>query len=672
MLKRRSSKTWSVFISITVVALLLIGVSAQQASPWAPNTSYAVGAQVSYQGSTYQCRQAHTSLQGWEPPNVPALWQLVTGGGGGGGGDTQAPSAPTNLRVTATTSSSISLAWNGSTDNVGVTGYDVFRGGTQIGTSPTTSFTATGLAAATTFSFTVRARDAAGNLSAASNAINATTQAGGGGTQPAPWAPNTSYAVAARVSYQGSIYECRQPHTSLVGWEPATTPALWLLVTGGGGGGGGDTQAPTAPGNLRVTATTSTSVSLAWNASSDNVGVTGYDVFQGSNQTPVGGTTTTTFTVGGLTPSTTYGFTVKAKDAAANVSTASNAVSATTQSGGGGGGGGGGALPRRIIVGYWHNFDNGSGFIRLRDVSRDFDVINVAFGEPAPGSLSTIQFVPDVRTTAAEVQADIAQLKGEGKKVLLSIGGANGHVELPTETDRQNFINSVTGIINQYGFNGIDVDFEGSSVTLGAGDLDFRTPTTPKIINLISALRTLANNFGPNFILSMAPETFFVQVGFQSYGGSAGAYLPVIHGIRDKLTYIHVQHYNTGSVLGLDGVAYSSANADFHVAMADMLLQGFPVGGNQTRFFPALRPDQVAIGLPASPQAAGSGYTTPAEVQRALNYLILGRSFGGRYVLRNPAGYPDFRGLMTWSINWDRFINFEFSRSHRAFLNGLP
>jgi chitinase len=213
----------------------------------------------------------------------------------------------------------------------------------------------------------------------------------------------------------------------------------------------------------------------------------------------------------------------------------------------------------------------------------------------------------------------------------MSIGGANGHVELPTETDRHNFINSVSNLINQYGFNGLDIDFEGSSVRLGPGEVDFRNPTTPKIVNLISALRTISDRFGSGFILSMAPETFFVQVGFQTYGGSAGAYLPVIHAVRDKLTYIHVQHYNTGSVLGLDGVAYSSATADFHVAMAEMLLQGFPVGGNPNSFFPALRPDQVAIGLPAAPPAAGSGFTSPAEVQRALNYLILGRSFGGRY-----------------------------------------
>jgi chitinase len=668
MPKNRFLNRWlSVIAILAAMTIVLIAVSAQQIPAWSPNTSYSVGAQVIYQGSTYQCRQAHTSIVSWEPPNTPALWSLLSGGGGGGG-DSQSPTAPMNLRVTATTSSSVSLAWNPSSDNVAVTGYDVLRGGTIIGSTATTTFTATGLASGTAFTFTVRARDAAGNLSAISSAVNATTQSGGGGTQPAAWAPNTSYAAGTRVSYQGSVYECRQNHTSIVSWEPPNVPALWLLVTGGGGGGQ-DTQAPTVPGNLRVTATSSTSVSLAWNAASDNVGVTGYDLFQGTITTPIGTATSTSFTVGGLTPSTTYIFIVRSKDAAGNVSGLSDMVSATTQSGGGGGGG---QLPRRIIVGYWHNFDNGSGFIKLRDVSRDFDVIDVAFGEPVPGSFSTIQFVPDTRTTAEEVKSDIAQLKSEGKKVLLSIGGANGHVELPTEGDRQNFINSVTSIINQYGFNGIDVDFEGGSVTLNAGDTDFSNPTTPKIINLISALRTLAGNFGPGFILSMAPETFFVQVGFASYGGSAGAYLPVIHGVRDKLTFIHVQHYNTGSVLGLDGVAYNSANADFHVAMADMLLQGFPVGGNQSRIFAALRPDQVAIGLPAATQAAGSGYTPPAEVQRALNYLIRGIPFGGRYTLRNPAGYPDFRGLMTWSINWDRFNNFEFSRSHRAFLNGLP
>ncbi|HEY0687289.1 MAG TPA: glycosyl hydrolase family 18 protein [Steroidobacter sp.] len=484
------------------------------------------------------------------------------------------------------------------------------------------------------------------------------------------WAPNTAYAVNAQVTYQGSVYQCRQAHTSIVTWEPVNTPALWLNIgaDNGGGGGGGDTQAPTAPTNLRVTATTSSSVTLAWNASSDNVGVARYEIVQ--NATTLTGSTATTFTSSGLSPSTTYTYSVRARDAAGNLSSASNQVTATTLPNNGGGGGGG--VPGRTFVGYWHNFENGSGFIRLRDVSRDFDVINLSFAESAPGSRSLIQFVPDTRTSAAEIQADVAQLKSEGKKVLLSIGGANTVVELNNETDRQNFINSVAAIVTQYGLNGVDIDFEGSSLSLNAGDLDFRSPTTPKVVNLISALRALKSRFGNDFILSMAPETFYVQVGFQAYGGAAGAYLPVIHGVRDILNFIHVQHYNTGTVLGLDGVAYASATADFQVAMAEMLMVGFPVAGNPDRFFPPLREDQVMIGLPSSPQAAGSGYTPPAEVAKAINYLVRGQSYGGRYVLRRASGYNNFRGVMTFSINWDRFNGFVFSRGVRPLLNSLP
>jgi chitinase len=174
MQQRKFARPRSIFIGIAAFSLLLIAVSAQQIPAWAPNTSYPVGAQITYQGGTYQCRQAHTSLVTWEPPNTPALWLFISGGGGGGG-DTQSPTAPANLRVTATTSSSVSLGWDPSSDNVAVTGYDVLRGGALIGNSSSTSFTVSGLLASTTYSFTVRAKDAAGNLSTASDAVTATT-----------------------------------------------------------------------------------------------------------------------------------------------------------------------------------------------------------------------------------------------------------------------------------------------------------------------------------------------------------------------------------------------------------------------------------------------------------------------------------------------------------------
>ncbi|MGW5685204.1 glycosyl hydrolase family 8 [Nonomuraea sp. NPDC003754] len=109
-----------------------------------------------------------------------SLWEFEVYGSTGGG-DTTAPTAPGSLRATATTSSSVSLAWNAATDNVGVTGYDVYRDGTRVATATGTTHTDTGLSASTGYSYTVKARDAAGNTSPASTAITATTQASQGG-----------------------------------------------------------------------------------------------------------------------------------------------------------------------------------------------------------------------------------------------------------------------------------------------------------------------------------------------------------------------------------------------------------------------------------------------------------------------------------------------------------
>ncbi|MET9494408.1 cellulase family glycosylhydrolase [Streptomyces sp. NPDC006552] len=104
------------------------------------------------------------------------------GGGGGGGGDTTAPSTPAGVRVTGTTSSSVSLSWTASTDNTAVTAYDVYRGTGKVGSATGTTYTDTGLTAATRYEYTVRARDAAGNTSSASTPVAATTSGSGGGS----------------------------------------------------------------------------------------------------------------------------------------------------------------------------------------------------------------------------------------------------------------------------------------------------------------------------------------------------------------------------------------------------------------------------------------------------------------------------------------------------------
>ncbi|MEH1014339.1 cellulose binding domain-containing protein [Micromonospora sp. CPCC 206060] len=341
-------------------------------------------------------------------------------------------------------------------------------------------------------------------------------------------------------------------------------------------------------------------------------------------------------------------------------------------------------LPKHALIGYLHaSFANGSGYLRMADVPADWDIVNLAFGEPTSVTSGDIRFqlcpvteCPNVETEA-EFVAAIRARQQQGKKVLLSIGGQNGQVQLTTTAARDTFVRSVSAIIDRYGLDGLDIDFEGHSLYLNPGDTDFRNPTTPVIVNLIAAIRTLKQRYGTGFVLTMAPETFFAQLGYQFYGPGpwggqdprAGSYLPVIHALRDILTVLHVQDYNSGPIVGLDNQYHTMGGADFHIAMTDMLLAGFPVAGNTSAVFPALREDQVAFGAPSS-TSAGNGYVAPAGVQQAVNCLVSGQACGG-YTPRSGTN-PNFRGLMTWSINWDRYYAWEFRLNHGPFLRTLP
>ncbi|GGP67258.1 chitinase [Streptomyces calvus] len=431
------------------------------------------------------------------------------------------------------------------------------------------------------------------------------------------------------------------------------------------GPGGGTEQPPAPPTGLRTGTVTSTSVALSW---SPVTGATGYAVYRdGTRIRTVSGTSAT---VTGLSPATAYAFQVAAVNDAGE-SARSATVTATTTAPDSGGDSG---LPPHALVGYLHaSFANGSGYTRLADVPDSWDVIDLAFGEPTSVTSGDIRFdrcpaseCPGVESDA-EFKAAIKDKQAAGKKVLISIGGANGQVQLTTTAARDTFVSSVSKIIDEYGLDGLDIDFEGHSLSLNADDTDFRNPRTPVIVNLISALKTLKARYGDDFVLTMAPETFFVQLGHQYYGTGkwggqdprAGAYLPVIHALRDDLTLLHVQDYNSGPILGLDNQYHSMGGADFHIAMTDMLLTGFPVAGDANNVFPPLRADQVAIGMPATTNA-GNGYVSPAEVTKTLDCLTK-RTNCGSYT---PHGtWPGLRGLMTWSINWDRFGGWEFQRT---------
>jgi chitinase len=302
------------------------------------------------------------------------------------------------------------------------------------------------------------------------------------------------------------------------------------------------------------------------------------------------------------------------------------------------------------LIGYWHNWNDASApYIPLDQVDPAYSVIEVAFAEPAPGTSHYMVFTP-AGATPQQFAEQVAYHQSNDKRVLLSIGGANASVHLDSDAERDEFVSTVLGIIAAYGFDGIDIDLEGSSVAITGGTI--ASPTDAAIIRLIDAVNAIGDAFEVAYVrpmmLTMAPESAYVQGGMSAFGGIWGAYLPIIHALRDRIDILQVQLYNSGTMYGIDGGIYTQGTADFIVSQTEAVIQGFNTAGG---FFAGLPAHKVAVGLPACPSAAGGGYASPAVVGAAVGYL---RGLGGQPgSYQRVAAYPDLRGLMTWSINWD-------------------
>lgn len=198
----------------------------------------------------------------------------LTACGGTADADTQRPSTPKGVTAQASSSTSVHVMWEPASDNKAITGYEVYRAKTKVASVPATKhmIDVDELTASTDYTFTVRSKDAAGNLSAPSSVVPVTTQ--------------------------------------------ATPPR--------------DDEPPTVPAGLAATADGGRSATLTWKAAKDDVGVTSYDIYQEDSRihSVPGGATTAKVT--GLRPGTVYTFTVRARDAADTSSPDSNAVDLTT------------------------------------------------------------------------------------------------------------------------------------------------------------------------------------------------------------------------------------------------------------------------------------------------------------------------------------------------------
>ncbi|MER5869402.1 glycoside hydrolase family 18 protein [Streptomyces sp. NPDC002044] len=398
-------------------------------------------------------------------------------------------------------------------------------------------------------------------------------------------------------------------------------------------GGGGTDPGPGIPGSPAGTAVSGQSASgltLSWNAVS---GAAGYHVYQDGVR--VQSVASASAQITGLAASTSYSFQVSAHNAAGE-GPRSAAVTGTT-TGGGGDPDPNPAVPKHALTGYWQNFNNGATVQKISDVSAQYDIIAVSFAD-ATSTPGAITFNLDSAGlngyTVAQFKADIAAKKTAGKSVILSVGGEKGTITVNDSASANNLANSAWALMREYGFTGIDIDLEnGINATY-----------------MTQALRSLSQKAGPSLVITMAPQTIDMQ-------STAGGYFKTALNIKDILTVVNMQYYNSGAMNGCDGKVYSQGTVDFLTALACIQLEG------------GLAPSQVGIGVPASPSGAGSGYVSPAIVNNALDCLARGTNCG---TFKPSKTYPGLRGAMTWSTNWDAKAGSAWSNAVGPKVHALP
>ncbi|MFD8631546.1 chitinase [Streptomyces sp. NPDC059533] len=403
-------------------------------------------------------------------------------------------------------------------------------------------------------------------------------------------------------------------------------------VFGPDGGGGTDPgpSVPGAPTGAAVSGQTSDGLTLSWGAVS---GAGGYHVYQDGVRVKTVSAASAQIT--GLAASTSYSFQVSAYNAAGEGPKSAPVTGTTT--GGGGNPNPNPAVPKHALTGYWQNFNNGATVQKISDVSSQYDIIAVSFADATttPGAIAfNLDSAGLGGYTVAQFKADISAKKAAGKSVILSIGGEKGTISVNDSASATNLANSAYALMQEYGFSGIDIDLENGL-----------NPTY-----MTQALRALSSKAGSSLVITMAPQTIDMQ-------STQGGYFKTALNIKDILTVVNMQYYNSGSMNGCDGKVYSQGSVDFLTALACIQLEG------------GLDPSQVGIGVPASPSGAGSGYVSPTVVNNALDCLTSGVNCGS---FKPSKTYPGLRGAMTWSTNWDAKAGGAWSNSVGPKVHALP
>lgn len=309
-----------------------------------------------------------------------------------------------------------------------------------------------------------------------------------------------------------------------------------------------------------------------------------------------------------------------------------------------------------VVVGYWHNWCDGSGYqggnapcVTLDEVNPMYNIVNVSFMKVynvADGRIPTFKLDPTIGLSEEQFIDQISDLNKQGRSVLLALGGADAHIELKTGDERA-FADEIIRLTERYGFDGLDIDLEQAAVTAANNQT-----VIPDALKLVKEHYRAE---GKNFLITMAPEFPYLTTG--------GKYVPYIDNLEGYYDWINPQFYNQGGDgIWVDGVGWIAQNNDelkeeFIYYISDSLVNG-------TRGFHKIPHDKLVFGIPSSIDAAATGFVKePQDLYDAFTSLT-------------SQGQP-LRGVMTWSINWDmgtnkngQQYNEQFIKDYGPFVHG--
>lgn len=315
-----------------------------------------------------------------------------------------------------------------------------------------------------------------------------------------------------------------------------------------------DRKAPSAPTSLRAVSIAETSVSLAWNASTDNVGVKSYNIYKDS--VLIANTATTSYTASGLTAGKTYSFYIKAKDAAGNISTSSNTLTVTTL-----------APPAPVpaepstarVVGYYAAWSAYSGFTPDMIDASKLTHINYAFANVG-SDLKIALGYPDIDPSNFAKLNALKQIN-PNLKTIISVGGWSWSDKFSdvalTDASRTAFADSAVDLIVKYGLDGVDIDWE--YPVSGGVSTNVRRPEDKQNFTLL--LQKLRERLdarglidGKHYILTFAGAAGSSYVNntelsiLQQYVDYGNIMTYDIHGTWDKYTDFNAPLYNNSDV----------------------------------------------------------------------------------------------------------------------------